>query len=40
MFLAKTSTFPGILMKIMLVFGGFCKFRCGNSLSKTYSTTQ
>ena len=40
MFLDKISTFPGILMKIMLALGGFWKLRCGNSLSKTYSTSQ
>ena len=40
MSLAKLSTFPGILMQIMLIFGGFWKLSCGNSLSKTYSTDQ
>ena len=40
MFFAKISTFPGILIKIMLVFGGFWKLRYGNILSKTYSTSQ
>ena len=39
-FLAKISAFPGILMQIILVLGGFWKLRCGNSLSKTYSTIQ
>ena len=40
MFLAKISTFPGILIKIMLVFGGVWKLKCGNKLSKTYDTRQ
>ena len=39
-FLAKISTFPEIMMQIMLVLGGFWKLRCGDSLSKTYSTSQ
>ena len=33
-FLAKISTIPGILMQIVLVFGGFWKLRCGEILSK------
>ena len=40
MFLAKTSILPGILIQIMLVFGGFCKLRCGKILSNIYSTIQ
>ena len=40
MFLAKISNFPVILMQVMLVFGGFWKLRCADSLSKTYYTSQ
>ena len=40
MFLDKTSTFTGVLMQIMLLFGDFWKLRCGNIPSKTYYTIQ
>ena len=40
MFLAKISTLLEIVMQIILVFGGFRKLRCGNSLSKIYYTSQ
>ena len=40
MFLSNISTFPGILMQIMLVFGGFWKLSYGNRLSKIYYKSQ
>ena len=40
MFLVKISTFMGILMQIMLVFGVFGNLRCENILGKTYSISQ